>query len=84
MRRFVDPDQGPRGFCLHDELSSAWGVVDVEQDQRPTYPLKCPVCGTSMVGEKSDPQAEDFELHRCLSCGTIVRVSGEPDVDEGR
>jgi uncharacterized Zn finger protein len=56
----------------------------VEEDQRLIYPLRCPVCGTSMVGEKSHPEAEEFDLHRCLNCGTVVQTSGEPDVDDHR
>jgi hypothetical protein len=81
---FFDPDQGPHGFCLHDWLSGVWGNRGVNQDQSPTYPLKCPVCGTSMVGEKSDPEAKDFDLHCCLNCGAVVRTSQESDVDDQR
>jgi hypothetical protein len=25
-----------------------------------------------MIGEKSDPEREDFDIHRCLNCGFVV------------
>ncbi len=25
-----------------------------------------------MVGERSDPESVDFDLHRCLSCGATI------------
>ena len=54
----------------------------METDKKQPYPLPCPVCGTSMVGEKSDPEADEFELHRCLSCGSTVALAGDPDIEE--
>lgn len=58
------------------------GTGGMEKDNKQPYPLPCPVCGTSMVGEKSDEESEDFDLHRCLSCGSVVALAGDPDLDE--
>jgi hypothetical protein len=46
------------------------------------YPLRCPVCRTAMVGEKSSPEAADYDRHRCFNCGATVDFSSPPDDDE--
>ena len=47
----------------------------VGERQKP-YPLSCPVCTVAMIGEKSDPERDDFDIHRCLNCGTVIDESG--------
>ncbi len=55
----------------------------MEQDPKPHYPLSCPLCGIAMIGEKTEPEQPDFDLHRCLSCGTVVEIPGLPPSDDG-
>jgi len=51
-------------------------------DQR--YPLRCPVCGTAMVGEKRT-DGRGWARHSCLNCGAIVELDGgDEDEDAGR
>ena len=52
-------------------------VVDQSREPQKKYPLRCPVCGVSMVGQKSSPDSETYELHRCFSCGAVKYESGE-------
>jgi hypothetical protein len=47
-------------------------MADNRQQQ---YPLSCPVCTVAMIGEKSDPEREDFDIHRCLNCGAVIDES---------
>lgn len=47
-------------------------------EPKPPYPLRCPVCGAAMVGEKFEPDSPDFDMHHCLNCDTIVEVPQEP------
>ena len=47
----------------------------VGERQRP-YPVPCPVCTVAMVGERSTPENEHFDIHRCLNCGTVIDESG--------
>jgi len=44
-----------------------------ERDKQ--YPLSCPICGVAMIGEKSNPEREDFAIHRCLNCGSVIDES---------
>lgn len=44
----------------------------MDGDRRRPYPLACPVCRQAMIGEKSSPEIEDFDRHRCLICGVVV------------
>jgi hypothetical protein len=30
-----------------------------------------------MIGEKSDPDNEDFDLHRCFNWGAVIDLSGK-------
>jgi len=46
-------------------------------DRQQQYPLSCPVCTVAMIGERSDPEREDFDIHRCLNCGTVIDESGK-------
>jgi hypothetical protein len=34
-----------------------------------------------MIGEKSDIESKDFDLHRCLNCGTVVDITGDAEAD---
>jgi len=47
------------------------------------YPLTCPICSVSMIGEKSD-EDEYFHAHRCLNCGLVMakRVKAESDNED--
>ncbi len=51
-----------------------------QHDPRPAYPLPCPVCRSAMVGEKSTPDAEEFDKFACLNCGAeVMRENSRPD-----
>ncbi len=44
------------------------------------YPLPCPVCGTAMIGQKTDPKLPDNNRFECLRCGAVVlRENSAPD-----
>jgi hypothetical protein len=30
-----------------------------------------------MIGEKSTPESEDFDIHRCFNCETIIDESSQ-------
>ncbi len=40
--------------------------------KRPKYPLPCPVCRNAMIGEKTSPDAQEYDKFVCLNCGAIV------------
>ncbi len=44
-------------------------------ERQKQYPRQCPVCSVPMVGEKSTPESDDFDIHRCLNCGTVIDES---------
>ena len=49
-----------------------------------SYPLTCPICSVSMIGEKSDREDEYFHTHRCLNCGLVMtkRAKAESDNED--
>ena len=51
----------------------------MEQERKRPYPLPCPVCGSAMVGEKSEARLPDYDSFQCLNCGTLVLEDDTPD-----
>jgi predicted RNA-binding Zn-ribbon protein involved in translation (DUF1610 family) len=48
------------------------------EDRRRRYPLACPVCGHTMIGERSSSESQDVDLYRCLNCEVVVEFSSKP------
>jgi hypothetical protein len=56
--------------------------MDRENRGKREYPLHCPVCRTAMIGEKSSPEAADYDLYRCFNCAAVVDFTSPADDDE--
>jgi hypothetical protein len=55
------------------------------EDRRRAYPRLCPVCRHTMIGERSSPEIEDFDLYRCLNCWAVVEFYSSPQrISRGR
>lgn len=38
----------------------------------------CPVCGTSMLGSKSNESSPEFDTYSCLKCETVITSTPPP------
>ena len=55
-------------------LEFANGVA-LDEDGHVSYPRVCPVCRQAMIGEKSDPDGDEFDFYRCLHCGCVIKYA---------
>jgi hypothetical protein len=46
------------------------------------YPRQCPICWVAMIGEKSTPESEDVDIHRCFNCGCVIDLSRRGPKDD--
>jgi hypothetical protein len=42
----------------------------------------CPVCGTSMLGSKSNESCPEFDTYSCLKCETVITSAPRPGKPE--
>ena len=76
----LDPHQGNIPPPPYDEGPFDSIRIVTYDDACPRRPQirHCPICGIAMIGDKSAPARKEPDIFRCLSCHSIVDLSGKP------